>query len=999
MSRKAVIGLVGAALILLLVMLFGPSNTETEELRENILGQYSYMTLANKNNTLISDIPAYSDVRASWASDDTQAFADRLILDHHDIVSTDGVVLSDDTYDESDGVVRLDDGDTVVFSITSDQSALYRITLDYQVESDSILAPEIDIQINGVIPFIEAKNIILYPLWERIERPEDKRYDRYEDELLPYNSHARMWQTMAVKDAGQFQDPLFFKLDEGMNELSFSVINSPVSIGVIQMGAIPTPPTYEDYRDTLTNSGLTTGEQITIEAEAFTYKNALNIKATSNVSPDVHPYVYNRKLLNMLDGYTFDDGGSTVTYTFTVEHSGDYNIALKYMQNFKDDIPSYRDILINNEILFEDLEAYPFHYTNRWKNEILGNVDGPFEIYLDQGVHTLTLRVSTRPIMEIKEDIEGLMEDITALSLEVMKLTGGKTDAYRDWDLETYIPTISDDLERLSTRALYNYFRINELNDDPDVFSADVNALLIAHELLSELANDPDMIPDNMTKLSEGSGSALQLIGTVLPILSEQGMDIDSIHVFSGTDLPEPRSKVLTRLFDSLRRFVYSFFDERYIYRPDEEAVTVWVKKSKGYVDIMQQMIDEEFTDETGIKIELAILREEQKLILANSSGDLPDVAMNLASEYPYDLALRGILEDITQFDGFDAVAEEYNPQLFTPFVYEDGIYAMPDTLGATLLFYRTDIINGMELAIPESWDDVISMLPTLQNNGMNFYHTLSSINAFKTYIVTAPMIYQFGGDFIDPSGRFTTIDMEETIDALRFMTDLYRIYGLPLQIPSFYQHFRSGTLPIGIGDMNMYLQFKYAAPELAGKWGVALLPGVLDEDTGLIRRYVSNEASGNVIFNTTAPEKKDKAWAFLEWWASKDVQARFTYNVQATLGETFLYMTANEEAFAESSWPTDTKQMILDQWEWLRLPQTSPGNYMIEREISNIWNKVVFDDIHVRSAIDDAIPKIDRELERKLREFGYLDAAGNITRPLILPTYDTIGRWLDDEA
>jgi hypothetical protein len=526
MSRKAVIVLTSLALLLFLALLFGPSNAETEELRENILGQYSYMTLANKNNLLDFDLPSYSDALASHEADGVPVFGDRLVLDHNDITETDGAVLSDDTYDTSDGVVRLDDGDTVVFHLTSDVDALFRITLDYAVESDSILAPEIDVVINGDLPFVEAKSIILYPLWQRVERPLDKLTDRYGDELLPYNTHVRAWQTMALRDAGQFQDPLMFRLNEGVNTIAFNVANSPVSLGVITLGETETVPTYETYRTSFSEALNETGELISVEAEAFTFKNALNIKATSLVSSDVSPYVYNRKLLNVLDGYTFDDGGSTVTYTFDVAKTGDYSINVRYMQNFKDDIPSFRDILIDGKMPFEELDDYPFHYTKTWKDETLGNEDGPFRFRLEAGTHTLTFRVSTRPVMEIKEDIEALMEEITAISLSVMKLTGGKTDAYRDWDLSTYIPTISDDLERLSTRALYNYFRINDLNGDPDVYSADVNALLIAHELLSELADDPDMIPDNMTKLSEGSGSALQLIGTVLPILSKGSITI-----------------------------------------------------------------------------------------------------------------------------------------------------------------------------------------------------------------------------------------------------------------------------------------------------------------------------------------------------------------------------------------------------------------------------------------------------------------------------------------
>lgn len=997
-SRKIIILTLSLGLIIVLLLSVFSGNTDVERLREDILGQYSYETIANKNNDLREEIKSYTEVRETWLED--TSFAEETVhVDEKNVIDMDGVLTVDESYGETERVVTLDNGQFVHYEVEVEETGLYRISLDYLIESNAIVAPEMNLYVNGETPYIEALNIIMYPLWERIERTDENRYDRYGDELLPYNDYVRRWQNMTLFDAGYFQETgLFVRLEEGVNDVVFEVENSPVSLGKITFGPSTDLPSYASYRAT---EPLDEGDEpvrLDLEAEAFTYKNALNVKATSVVSPDVSPYRFNRKFLNILDGYSFDDGGSAVTYVFEIDQAGYYEIALKYMQNFKDRIPSYRDILIDGVIPFAEFEGYPFHYTKSWKNEVLSHEGEVLSVYLSEGRHTLTLRVNSSAVREIKEAIEDLMQDITMLSLEIMKLTGGKKDEYRTWNLETYIPSIKEDLENMALRTLYTYYRINELNGKEEHYSADVNALMIAHDLLTELADKPDRIPENMTKLSEGSGSALQLIGTITPILIEQGIDFDKIHIYRNTEIEEPKSNVFVNLWDGVRRFFYSFFDERYQYREDDEAIIVWVKKSKGYVDIMQQMIDESFTEETGIRVQLALIREEQKLVLANSSGDLPDVAMNISSDFPYELALRGILTDMTTLEGFEDLSKSYNPQLFTPFIYEDGVYGMPDTLGASLLFYRTDIVRNLDLDIPESWDDVIDILPVLQNNGMNYYHTLSNINAFKRYESTAPFIYQHQGDFIDTSARFTTIDQEETIRALKFMTDLYRVYGLPLQIPSFYQHFRSGTLPIGIGDMNMYLQFKYAAPELAGKWGVALLPGVYDEETDTINRYVSNEVSANVMFNTSSDEKSDMAWDFIRWWSSADVQAQFTYNVQATLGETFLYMTANQDAFKDSSWPSDTKQMIIDQWEWLRIPQNSPGNYMIEREISNIWNKVVFDNVHVRSAIDDAIPEINRELQRKLREFDYVDAQGDIVRPLVLPTYDTVERWLKDE-
>ena len=59
-------------------------------------------------------------------------------------------------------------------------------------------------------------------------------------------------------------------------------------------------------------------------------------------------------------------------------------------------------------------------------------------------------------------------------------------------------------------------------------------------------------------------------------------------------------------------------------------------------------------------------------------------------------------------------------------------------------------------------------------------------------------------------------------------------------------------------------------------------------------------------------------------------------------------------------------------------VPAVTPGSYIVEREISQIWNKVVIDKMPLRQAISESVPKINRELVRKLDEFGYIDSSGN---------------------
>ncbi len=56
----------------------------------------------------------------------------------------------------------------------------------------------------------------------------------------------------------------------------------------------------------------------------------------------------------------------------------------------------------------------------------------------------------------------------------------------------------------------------------------------------------------------------------------------------------------------------------------------MWVSRGRDWAQIIKQMIDEDFTPETGIKVNVNVIPagEMQVLLLANTSGLAPDVAL-----------------------------------------------------------------------------------------------------------------------------------------------------------------------------------------------------------------------------------------------------------------------------------------------------------------------------------------------------------------------------------
>ena len=226
-------------------------------------------------------------------------------------------------------------------------------------------------------------------------------------------------------------------------------------------------------------------------------------------------------------------------------------------------------------------------------------------------------------------------------------------------------------------------------------------------------------------------------------------------------------------------------------------------------------------------------------------------------------------------------------------------------------------------------------------------------------------------------------------------MTDLYREYSLPYQVSNFFNEFRYGNMPMGIADYGTYLQLLNAAPEIRGLWGISVVPGV--ERDGEVYRYMSGGQQASMMFKDS--NKKEDAWKFMKWWASADTQLKYSSKMINTYGRRYLWNTANNVAFEKLSWDEQDKEVILEQWSWLREVAKIPGSYIIEREISNIWNSVVFNDENLRSTVSDSIIKQNKEIGRKMQEFGYMDEQGNPIKSYIYPTAKTVQAWKDGRA
>lgn len=891
------------------------------------------------------------------------------------------------SYDGSSKVLDLSAGDKFSVQINVPQDGQYFMQFDYLSYDESILPIAMAMQVDGEYPFYECRNMEFETTWVPAAEPS---YDRYGNQVVTVPNKLIQWEEKYLMDASyRHSSPLKLELTAGTHELTFEVKEGNFLLGDITLEA---PFRTEAY----TGSEAAAGDAlIELQGEEFSSANNSSIHGVAEYDTSLTPYEVKDTVLNTIDSDSFSAAGQSVTYKFTVDQDGYYYIATNYRSSDKTDFPVFVDVLVDGKIPNEAFESYGMAYTTKYKTTTLTDEEGnKLSVYLEKGEHTLTFTISMDVICYVMEGIDEIMSDVNDLALEITKVAGTNADKYRDLKLTRYIP----DLEE----TLFSYAdRLCELEQsalkwsDSNKSVAVMSSMIIAAEQLRSLAENPDEIPYRIAELSTSMNSVNHYLANAIDNLIENNLAIDRIWIYQdGAKLPK-KPGIFKSMGMNIQRFVTSFTDQDYsASNTNPDHLQVWVNRSSQYVQIMQKMIDESFTPETGIEVDISIMPDQYKLVLSNSSGNAPDVATGINYTIPYELGIRGALVDLTQFEDFKEAAEPYETGFFMTGSIGEGIYSMPETMNFWVLFYRTDVLEKLGLEIPETMDDVIDMLPELQMRGLDFYYPTAGMLLMRNFHGTTPIIMQNGGSLYNSTASTgTALGSEASVDGFTKLTDLFTIYNLPVSVDNFYQHFRNGDMPIGIADYATYNMLTNAAPELSSSWEIALAPGTVQED-GTIDRSVCGCAESTVIFKSDS-EREAQAWEFIKWWSSTEIQAQFGQTIQITYGDEYMWSTANMEAFAQLPWESNARQVIQETAKNVVDIARVPGTYLLEREMSNTFNDIVVNGDNEQTRIDKAVKSINREFERKLEEFGYNDSEGNVIKEYEIPTIETVRELL----
>jgi ABC-type glycerol-3-phosphate transport system substrate-binding protein len=658
---------------------------------------------------------------------------------------------------------------------------------------------------------------------------------------------------------------------------------------------------------------------------------------------------------------------------------------IKGRQNYARGSVSNRMVKIDGEVPFKELSEISFEYKNDWDCLDLADENGtPFNFYLTKGQHTIRLEACLGGMGTILKDMEDSTYRLNQIYRRILVYTGASPDVYRDYHIETTYPEIMEAMD-LESKRLY------KIVDDMVAYSGQMadniaTAQTIAQQL-ERFCEKPQKITTEFTTFKDNITS----MGTASLNMSETKLDIDYLTI-TGTSVQPKKDKAnfFTKAWHEIKSFVASFFvdynsvGDVYDENSSDKVVKVWVLTGRDQGTILKTMVDDDFTTSTGVKVNVEIV-DPGALLNAVLAGRGPNVVLSVGADQPVNYALRGAAEDITQFDGWEEVMSHYSESSYEQYRLDGHIYGIPETQTFNVMFYRKDVLQEMELEVPNTWKELIEMLPTIQGNNLSIGIPTAAGSSGATAASTSVMsnvpdlsmyfslLYQYGGDMYNEEGTKTTVNTEAGVSAFDDYVRYFNDYGIPT-VYDFVSRFRSGEMPLGIAPYSTYNTLMVSAPEIRGLWDFTLIPGTYREDaTGkrTLNRSDFITGSATMMIKTDDDELRQNAWEFMKWWAKADTQVRFGREIEALLGSSARYATANRDAFSSLSWSVEDIEVLNKQWDSTVGIREVPGGYFTGRHISNAIRKVINEKVDSRETIIDYSILIDEEIKKKRIEFG----------------------------
>lgn len=869
------------------------------------------------------------------------------------------------------GVLLDGQGKTAAVALRIEQEGVYHLALEYYALPGKSKDVVCGLMLDGAYPFSEAESLSLSRTYRDAGGIEQ---DFRGNDLRPGQEEVFGWSTVRLAGSdGYYDDPYAFYFTVGEHTLTFTYYQEAMLIGSVVLEPVKALKDYQSYS---AGADMADSHIQLYEAERPYQKSSSMLYPTyDRSSAATSPSHYSKIRYNTIGQSNWGQQGQWISWEIESPKDGWYTLSFKARQNYQQGLHSYRRLYIDGEVPFEEVKNIAFAYKLNWYMETLGGEEGPYLFFLKEGRHEIRLEVCAGPMGQVLKGLSDVLLTLNSIYRSMIMVTGATPDPYRVFYLMDEIPGLEQNIRDAKAMLDSLYAQIVEITGTG---GSEASVVLEMSDMLQQFLDKPLKIPDRISRYKTN----LESIGSLILTFSTQPLELDYIVVSANAELPRVSAGFWESLCYAVQGFIASFTEDYTMVggRGDKDgisegaSITVWISSGRDQSQILKNRIDNVFTPRKGISVQLSIVStaastSASPLVQATLAGQGPDAALFTPKDTPVNLAMRGALAELSSMEGYQELYGNFYESAWIPYIYEDGVYALPETQNFDMLFYRTDIFEELDLEVPKTWEEFYTVVELLQKN--NLGAGVLETNAANAGISAGisffdKLLLQNGGTYYTEDLTKTAFDTPAAYNAFEVWTDLYTEYKLDRSF-DFYNRFRTGEMPMGIMTYTMYNQLTSAAPELRGLWAMAPIPGTVQED-GRIRRSETASGTGAVMLNSC--REKKAAWEFLKWWVSGETQTSYATELEASLGVAARCDTANIEAFSRLGWSDRESAVLREQWEEVTDILQIPGNYFISRCLTNAFRTVVDDGANPVRTLNMYNKDMNAEIARKRQEF-----------------------------
>lgn len=776
-------------------------------------------------------------------------------------------------------------------------------------------------------------------------------------------------ESFAYDKTGINGDFYRLKFNTGIHTVKIKCQDEPFKITALLLKRVKETEKYSDVEKNYNGTEKYNGAPIIVEGESPVLRNDYSLTAKADNSDiKVTPNDSKHSVINYIGGENWAKPYQEIVWETQVPKDGLYAVDFFFKQNSIINGCAFRSLKIDGEIPFAEAKTIAFPYKTAWQNMRLKDENGNEALLrLTKGKHRISLSVTLGTVAEVYKSLQGITEKVGSMYLDIVMITGETPDSNRDYELYKQIPDYETRLEDIYDELSSLSAVLKSRSDINGELDAAVRNMMRAVKKMHDERYKSHMYLDTYY-------SYYQTLCSWLFDIKDMSLSLDKIVLSTPGRKCEVKSGGFFKaVWFTLKRFAVSFTGDYTVnsINGKNDGIKIWVNWGRDQVKVLNALIGRSFSAKTGINVRVE--QVNASLIQGIVSNNSPDLYLQLSRTEPVNLAMRGVLEDLSKFDGFNEVLKNFMDGAELPYRYNGGCYALPDTQSFSVMFCRDDILKQLKIEIPQTWVDFLDATSVVQRKNMNSFLPYTRITSATTVNVGVgglsifpTLLLQNGQGLYNKEENATLLASPISVKAFTYWTQFYTKYTLNPDV-NFYQRFRTGTIPLGISGYANYLTFSVAAPEIEGKWSVHPVPGTVRAD-GSTDHSVSGAGTGCAIMKSS--KNKDKAWEFLKWWVSEDTQYSYSADIEAVLGPSGRIDTANVKALSRMSWEGNAFDSILAQWKNVKEIPEIPGSYYVSRSVDQAFWAVYNGEMTEKEAITEWSRISDTEIKRKLREY-----------------------------